>query len=63
MSKITLISSDKKKFDVELDVATKSQTIKKLIENNGTSEPIVLSKVPAHILKFILIYNEHYLNS
>jgi hypothetical protein len=45
MSKVTLLTSDQSKFEVEEAVAKKSQMLKNIIEDTGIEEQIYLPNV------------------
>ena len=63
MSKVILIASDQGKFEVEENVAKKSQLLKNMIEDTGVEEEIYLPNVKSPPLKKIIEFCEHYRNS
>ena len=61
VEKLTLTSSDGANFSIKLDVARMSQTIKNLIEDAGTANPIPLPNVSAATLTKVVEYcNYHH---
>ena len=62
-SKVTLKSSDGKLFEVNEVVAFKSQTIKKLIEENGVASAIPLPRVSGEILSKVIKYYEYHVEA
>jgi S-phase kinase-associated protein 1 len=54
MSKVVLIASDQGKFEVEENVARKSQLLKNMIEDTGVEEEIYLPNVKSAPLKKII---------
>lgn len=63
MSKVALIASDQGKFEIEENVAKKSQLLKNMIEDTGVEEEIYLPNVKSQPLEKIIKYCEHYKNS
>lgn len=62
MSKVTLLTSDQGKFEIEEVVAKKSQMLKNIIEDTGIEEEIYLPNVKSEPLKKIIAYCDHYRN-
>ena len=60
---MTLKSSDGKLFEVNEVVAFKSQTIKKLIEENGAASAIPLPRVSREILSRVIKYCEYHVEA
>lgn len=60
MSRVILIASDQGKFDIDEQVAKKSQLLKNMIEDTGVEEEIYLPNVKSGPLKKIIEYSEHY---
>ena len=63
MSKVVLIASDQGKFEVDENVARKSQLLKNMIEDTGVEEEIYLPNVKSAPLKKIIEFCEHYRNN
>lgn len=53
-TQVTLVSSDKQKFEVDVEVAAMSQTIKNMIEDVGEGEIVVLPNVSGRILSKVV---------
>ena len=53
---VILMSSDSEKFEVEQEVAFKSETIKNMIEDTGTDAAIPLPNVSSKILAKVIEY-------
>ena len=62
-SKVTLKSSDGELFEVNEAVAFESQTIKKLIEENGAANAIPLPRVSGEILSKVIKYCEYHVEA
>mmetsp|Transcript_38401 Transcript_38401/g.64513 ORF Transcript_38401/g.64513 Transcript_38401/m.64513 type:complete len:155 (+) Transcript_38401:143-607(+) len=54
--KVKLRSSDEEMFEVELEVANKSQMIRNMLEDTGTDNPIPLPNVSSKILAKVIEY-------
>lgn len=63
MSKVILLTSDQTKFEVEEQVAKKSQMLKNIIEDTGIEEEIYLPNVKSSPLSKIVAYCDHYRSS
>ena len=63
MSKVTLLTSDQGKFEIEQAVAKKSQMLKNIIEDTGIQQEIYLPNVKSAPLQKIITYCDHYRNS
>lgn len=63
MSKVTLLTSDQGKFEIEEAVAKKSQMLKNIIEDTGIQEQIYLPNVKSAPFQKIIVYCDHYRNS
>jgi S-phase kinase-associated protein 1 len=59
-TQVTLQSSDAKSFQVDVKVATMSQTIKGLIEDAGTVHAIPLPNISGKALEKIVEYAKHH---
>lgn len=57
---LTLQSADGENFQVEVEVAKKSETIKNLIEDAGTDSPIPLPNVTGKILTKVVEYCKYH---
>lgn len=57
---LTLQSADGQNFQVEVEVAKKSETIKNLIEDAGTDSPIPLPNVTGKILTKVVEYCKYH---
>ena len=62
-SKVTLKRSDGELFEVNEAVAFESQTIKKLIEENGATTAIPLPRVSSEILSKVIKYYEYHVGA
>ena len=60
MDEVTLLTVDGATFTVEQEVAEKSKTVKNLIEDAGTDNPIPLPNVTGPVLKKIVAYAEYH---
>jgi len=61
--KVKLRSSDDEMFEVEKEVADKSQMIRNMIEDTGTDNPIPLPNVTSKILAKVIEYCKYHVNS
>mmetsp|Transcript_13317 Transcript_13317/g.18191 ORF Transcript_13317/g.18191 Transcript_13317/m.18191 type:complete len:157 (+) Transcript_13317:109-579(+) len=61
--RVKLRSSDDEMFEVELDVANKSQMIENMIEDIGTDNPIPLLNVSSKILAKVIEYCKYHVES
>lgn len=57
---VTLLSQDGNSFEVSLDVAKMSETIKNLIEDAGTDNPVPLPNVSSVILAKVVEYCQYH---
>mmetsp|Transcript_2861 Transcript_2861/g.4544 ORF Transcript_2861/g.4544 Transcript_2861/m.4544 type:complete len:158 (-) Transcript_2861:890-1363(-) len=60
---VTLRSSDEEKFEVEQEVAFKSETIKNMIEDTGTDAAIPLPNVSSKILAKVIEYCKYHVGA
>ena len=58
--KLKLISAEGTIYEIEENVACKSQLIKNMVEDAGTSEEIPLPNVKSEILEKVIEYCRHY---
>ena len=70
MTKVTLISSDGARFEIDEVVAKKSQLLKNMIEgifkiylDTGTEEDIFIPNVKKNTLERVIKYCDHYRSS
>ena len=61
--KVKLRSSDDEMFEVEKEVADKSQMIRNMIEDTGTDNPIPLPNVTSKILAKVIEYCKYHVDS
>jgi S-phase kinase-associated protein 1 len=61
--KLKLISAEGTTYEVEEQVACKSQLIKNMVEDAGTNEEIPLPNVKSEILEKVIEYCRHYKES
>lgn len=61
--KLKLISAEGTTYEVEEQVACKSQLIKNMVEDAGTAEEIPLPNVKSEILEKVIEYCRHYKDS
>jgi len=61
--KVKLRSSDEEMFEVDLEVANKSQMIRNMLEDTGTDNPIPLPNVTSKILAKVIEYCKYRVDS
>ena len=61
--KLKLVSAEGNTYEVEENVACKSQLIKNMVEDAGTAEEIPLPNVKSEILEKVIEYARHYKDS
>lgn len=63
MSKVTLLTSDQGRFEIDEVVAKKSHMLRNIIEDTGSEEEIYLPNVKSAPLHKIISYCDHYRSS